>query len=794
MIRSLYTKIVKRYVLHWGFTLYLALIWYLFILPQNLFNKPLSTILEANDGRLLSAKIAADEQWRLPPSDTIPEKFTQCLVQFEDKRFFSHPGIDLIAIVRAIGLNIKHRKIISGGSTISMQVIRLSRGDQKRTLYEKLIELILATRLELKFSKTEVLKLYSSNAPFGGNVVGLESASWRYFGKPSSLLSWGEAATLAVLPNSPGLIHPGRNRNSLLLNRDALLRRLHNNGIIKKQELNLALSEPIPEEPTSLPSNAPHLLTYLQKNGISGRLKTTIDFPLQNEVNKIVSTQANYLGFQGIYNIAVLVLDIENNTVLAYVGNDPGAGQQHAGYVDIIQSPRSTGSILKPFLYASALTNGEILPNALLPDVPLSIAGYKPENYLQSYDGVVPAAKALSRSLNVPFVKLLQQYGVPRFYNKLRAAGFTTLNNPPDHYGLSLILGGAECTLWDVTNAYAGLARTLNSYFDNSQKKTLSSPFKKAIIIKATPKAILTNNMANQSLPFTSDAIHFTFQAMSEVIRPDSEGDWKRFDASRKIAWKTGTSYGYKDAWAIGVDTKYAVGVWVGNADGESRPGLIGVYSAAPLLFEVFQKLPPTGKWFETPFDDLEQAVVCKESGFLAGEFCPFDTTWTTRNALQSKVCPFHKLLHLTEDEKYQVSVNCIAPNQMVNKGWFVLTPSEEYYFRKKHPDYLSPPPMHPNCSGSENSENLPIELIYPNSPSIIVPPRDLNGYINKVILKASHRNPKMTLFWHLDNVYLGSTTGLHTMEIVPTDGKHVIVVVDEDGNTIRREFEIKIK
>lgn len=773
---------------------YLFYLIFLFSLPAKLFQEPLSTVLEARDGRLLSAQIAEDEQWRLPPADSLSDKFVKCLLQYEDKRFYYHPGVDPVALLRAAWLNLKHQRIVSGGSTISMQVIRLSRKNKPRTLSEKLIEIILASRLELKYSKSDILKLYANNAPFGGNVVGLESASWRYYNKPSPLLSWGEAATLAVLPNSPAMIHPGRNRDVLRRKRNELLEVLFRRKIIDEAEKQLAQSEPIPETPVPLPSNAPHLLSYFQQNGRSGRLKTSIDFNLQKQLNDLAVAHWSHLKFQGINNLAILVLDIESNQVLAYVGNSPLAGSEHGQYVDIIQAPRSSGSILKPFLYASALSNGEILLQSLLTDIPISIAGYKPENYLQSYDGVVPADKALSRSLNVPFVKLLQEHGVARFYSTLQRLGFTSLNRPPDHYGLSLILGGAECTLWDVTNAYAGMARTLNGYYELSQNQRITAPYVKAELLHGERRGQSPKLLNTDKLPLSPDAIHFTFQAMAQVVRPGAEGDWQRFEASRRIAWKTGTSFGFRDAWAVGVDTKYAVGVWVGNADGEGRTGLVGVYTAAPLLFDVFKKLPATNKWFEEPYEEMQEAVVCQQSGYLANQYCPKDTVFSIKKALRSSVCSFHKLVHLTPDGRYSLSMQCRKNRELQSRSWFILPPAEEYYYRKKHPEYQPPPPLHPDCISSGSQSGTPLELIYPATSTLLVPPKDLSGELNTIILKASHRDPNATVFWHLDNKFLGSTKGIHTMQIEPIAGKHQIVVVDESGNTAERWVEIKLE
>lgn len=781
---------MSRHPMLWVMLAYILYILYLISLPIQLFNEPNSTVLVDKHGQLLSAQIAADEQWRLPLSDTIPWKFIQCLIHYEDKRFFQHIGFDPIAMLRAAWLNLKNHKIVSGGSTLTMQVIRLSRKNKRRTFFEKVVETILATRLELKYSKADILKLYVAHAPFGGNVVGLESASWRYFNKPSSLLSWGEAATLAILPNSPALIHPGKNRSALLKKRNDLLKLLSKRKVIDEYDRDLALAEPLPEAPLTLPSHTPHLLSYLKKVGKTGRIKTSLDFNIQLQLNDLANAHCKNLKFLGIHNLAILVIDIQTNQVVAYVGNCPQAGKDHGQFVDIIQAPRSSGSILKPILYAAALSDGEILPQSLLTDIPMTFSGYQPNNYLSTYDGVVPADKALARSLNVPFVQLLQQYGVPRFHSKLQQVGLTTLTNPPEHYGLSLILGGAECTLWDITNTYAGMARVLNNHYEVFKKKTLPNPFTKASIL--FNESIEPN--PTRSFPLTPDAIHFTFQAMKEVVRPNEEGDWKRFEAERRIAWKTGTSYGFKDAWAVGVDSRFAVGVWVGNADGEGRPGLIGIHTAAPVLFDTFKKLPVAKDWFAVPYDEMEEVIVCSSSGFLANEFCPRDTVLSIKRALNTRPCPFHKRIFLSKNSKYRLDRVCHDHWQSAQShNWFILPPAEEYYYRKKHPEYLPPPPFHPLCNGTNDPVDNPLELLYPNTNTVLIPPKELDGRTNLIVLEASHRDANAVVFWHLDNNYLGSTKEIHTMEVMPTEGKHQIVIFDESGNMVKRWVEIKL-
>ncbi|MBR4427833.1 MAG: transglycosylase domain-containing protein, partial [Clostridia bacterium] len=433
----------------------LLLLW-LFSLPRELFRGvPYSTVVESAEGELLGARIADDGQWRFPPCDTVPARFAAALVQFEDRHFYWHPGVDPGAVLRAIRDNVRSGHVVSGGSTITMQVIRLSRG-RERTLWQKFVEAFKATRLEARCPKSRILALYASNAPFGGNVVGLDAAAWRYFGRPPEELSWAEAATLAVLPNAPSAIHMGRGREELLAKRNRLLGRLLEHGDISRETYEAALEEPLPGEPLPLPSHAFH---YVESAPHGVRTRSSIQYHLQLAVEEAVRRRSDALAAEGVADMAAVVMDNASGAVVAYVGNSSPERERPGRQVDIASAPRSTGSILKPFLYAGALSAGVILPRTLLPDVPVNLGGFAPQNFDRQFYGAVPANEALARSLNVPSVFLLRKYGVERFYEDLRAMGLTTLTQPAGHYGLALILGGAEGRLTEITAAYSAIVR-----------------------------------------------------------------------------------------------------------------------------------------------------------------------------------------------------------------------------------------------------------------------------------------------------------------------------------------------
>ncbi|PAM92052.1 penicillin-binding protein 1C [Flavobacterium sp. IR1] len=762
---------------------FVLLLLYYFAIPRTLFQEPYSTVIESKEGELLGAKIARDGQWRFPAQDSVPDKFKKCIVYFEDEYFYKHPGFNPVAMVNAIKQNRRAGKVVRGGSTLTQQVIRLSRKGKGRTYFEKIIEIILATRLELGYSKNEIVELYAAHAPFGGNVVGLEMASWRYFGVQSNQLSWAENATLAVLPNAPSLIYPGKNQIKLLNKRNRLLLKLQKEGIIDKQTYELAIEEPLPQKPYDLPQIAPHLLQRIAKNEEGTRVKTTIDFALQNRVNQIAKYYYNQYKQNEVHNLAILVIDVSNRNVMSYVGNSP-ADKYHQKDVDIISAPRSTGSILKPLLYASMLDDGELLPNTLVADVPTQISGYTPENYNLTFDGAVPAHRALSRSLNIPAVLMLQDFGVNKFYEELQKFKLRDINKTPDHYGLSLILGGAESNLWDLCRTYAGLSSTLN-YFTKNQGKYRTKEFAE-INYKNDLEADFGEESTQKNI-LGAGSIWLTYNAMEEVNRPEGDEAWKFYDSSLKIAWKTGTSFGNRDAWAIGTNSKYVVGIWVGNATGEGRPTLTGVSSAAPILFDVFNLLPRQ-KWFQTPYNDLTAVEVCSLSGYLAKEECPKIKQWVSVKGKATVVCPYHRTVHLDKTEQFQVNSSCESIDNIVTKSWFVLPPVMAWYYKSQHIAYQPLPPFKEDCQGTQSAT---MDFIYPKPNSKIYLTKNFNSEVQPVILKVAYSERDKELFWYLDDVYKATTKTFHELQITPTVGTHYITVVDAYGNEIRRKIEI---
>lgn len=759
----------------------------LFALPKPLFKQDYATVICDHEGKLLGAKLAQDEQWRFPPADTIAFKFRTAIRVYEDEYFNYHPGVNPVSIIRASLQNIKAGKVVSGGSTITMQVVRMALGNPKRTFPQKLYEIVLALKLDLSYSKQEILAQYVYHAPFGGNVVGLSAASWRYFGRPAGQLSWAEVAALAVLPNDPSSIFPGKNETDFLVKRNFLIDKLYRKGYIDHEQSFLAKEEPLPGKVKPLPNLAYHLLQRIEAEHEEANLvHTTLDYQLQYHTREKVHLYSQKMAANGIHNAAAIIIDITTGNTLAYVGNVDGSDGNHGQYVDIISSKRSPGSILKPILYASALDEGILLPKELLPDIPLVYRGFAPKNFDKKFRGAVPADKALTSSLNVPFVFLLKEYGYEKFHHKLIQMGLTSLNKPPGHYGLSLILGGAETSLWDVTAMYAGLARSLLFFNANPLNDTQGNNYYHPNSYDLY-KVDKSKTKTNHKRILEPSSIYYTFLALQELRRPEEQTGWELFGSARQIAWKTGTSYGFRDAWAIGLNSKYLVGIWIGNADGEGRPGLTGIRAAAPLMFDIFSLLDGDAI-FENPYNKEEP--ICKISGLRATEFCT-DTIMMTlpQMMLEGKLCTYHKNLHLSKDSVSQVNSSCYPISSMKEVSWFVLPAVQSWYYKQYHPNYNEPPPFLRGCT-PDNSSGV-MELIYPRQFTKVFVPVEQDGNPGLAVFEVAHREINTTIYWHLDSEYLGSTNHFHQMGIRPQKGQHVLTLVDEKGNELQTKFEV---
>ncbi|WP_185969000.1 penicillin-binding protein 1C [Carboxylicivirga sp. M1479] len=768
----------KRRALRWlGITIPTIVCFYLIIpFSSPLFKEEYSTIVKADNGSLLHIFINDNEQWYFPPDTAaVPEKLKSAVVAFEDEQFYQHWGINVKAILRAMWQNIQHGRIVSGASTIPMQIARMSQ-PKKRTYFNKLREIGLAIKLDLHYSKEELLKFYLDHAPYGGNVIGYRTAAFKFYGKDANLLTWGEAATLAVLPNAPGMIYPKGTTAPLRNKRNRLLKKMLDKEVISEQNHRLALLEDLPDRFIPFESHAPHLARRLKSaNPNQWLLQTTLDETIQKRCVQLADKYRKIYAPYDINNLSILVADTKTGAIKAYVGSPDFFDAQHGGQVDGVMAPRSSGSILKPFLYALSIDEGIILPQSYIRDLPTFFDGFSPRNANREFQGVATAHESLVRSLNIPAVRLLNYYGVYQFYSFLKLAGTSTLFRSADEYGLPLILGGAEVKMWDMVKLYRGLAN--NGVF--SENYLLQEE--------------QTNKASAQLI--SNGSCQLTLNMLKDLKRPGSEYFWERFSSSRPIAWKTGTSFGHKDAWAIGVIPEYTIAVWCGNFDGEGNKNIGGAATAGPILFDILQMLPlkSNNTWFEVAEMDYKPMRVCALSGFRATDACPeVDTLMVPEEMKPLRTCDYHQFKYYSLDIQYQCCSNCWNEIGRVKKVVTVYQPDIAFYLQKKG-QYIAPAKSHyPKCKAYTTSNSL--KIIYPNPNAKLFLPRDFDGHLQGVVCKAAHQNQNTKIYWYLNEQFIGHTSGENKMEMKFKNGWNHLKVIDEYGSADEQHILATLK
>ncbi len=742
-----------------------------FIQPVPLhFRASYSTVITDTHNTILRVFLTDDEQFCLPPDDSIdvPDKLITSVVAYEDNYFFIHPGINPLSIVRALYNNMSKGTITSGASTITMQLARIHKG-RSRTVFNKIIEMFESIRYELHLSKSEILKAYLNHAPYGGNIIGYRTASQKYYKKEVSQLTWAEATLFAVLPNAPSDLNLIKNRSRLIKKRNTLLQKLLDQGTISSSIYELSLLESLPGLPESFPFEAQHISRHLKNSfpHASAPIKTSIDGEIQKRTQKKLTQHLQHLSQFGIENGAVLIVENSTGLVRAYCGSQQFTDLKHTGMVDGVRASRSSGSILKPFLYALAMDQGHISPWSTLLDIPSYYDSYSPHNASDEFDGIVTLEEALTRSLNVPAVRMLFTIGVNSFYQFLKDAEVTTLTRSPGGYGLPLILGGVEVNLWDMVQLYRALS--LKGSFSNIS----------VLQQDTTSKRILS--------PTSSESI---LKIISRVDRPGVEEYWDRFSGKTDIAWKTGTSYGHKDAWAMGTNAHYTIGVWIGNFDGTSNTNLAGARSAGPLLFELFSSLVNTENydWINSPSPDLPRATICQKTGYTASKNCPTVDTLLYAQSNKLALCPYHVSYTINSDSSYRVCSRCWN-NKHHAASYLKYPPAVINVFRKKGIPFIPIPPHNPHCPVIQNDNELAIT--YPPNKANIIIARDYNEAYQKIVLTAAHQQSNATIYWYLNDHYLGTTTSKHTMAVTSKVGPQLLTILDQQGSQISQNFNV---
>ncbi|MBD3225937.1 MAG: penicillin-binding protein 1C [Caldithrix sp.] len=746
-------------------------------LPHPLFDNDYSTVVYDRDGHILRVYLNDDEQWLWPPqNEPLPHKLTQAVLHFEDRYFYWHPGVNPLSLVRAAWQNLTSGRIVSGASTVTMQVARLMQ-PKSRTYGHKLLEMLQAVKIECLYSKNDILTQYLNHAPYGGNIIGYRAASWRYFRKPPEQISWAEAATLAVLPNAPGLIAPQKDGAALRKKRNRLLRRLADHTVIDEETHDLAVQEPLPQAEYPFPCNAPHLADHLRvEHPGQNVFRTTIDQSLQQAVKDLADDHHQYLQTLGIPNLAVLVVDNTTGAVRAYIGSQNYFDRENKGAIDGVQALRSSGSILKPFLYALSMDAGIILPQTRIRDIPSFYHGFSPANADERYRGIVRADQALIQSLNVPAVRLLNTYGLYDFYHFLKQAGISSLFRKANAYGLPLILGGADVRLWEMAGMYRGLAR--NGAFEgihclqdeNTRPKTKERPL------------------------ISPGAVHLTRQILTQLKRPGSAYYWQLY-GSQPLVWKTGTSYGSRDGWAIGVNPRWTIAVWTGDFDGSENANISGARCAAPLLFDIFNYLPKEqGQTkFPAPQGAFKRIDICKQTGYAAGQDCADIVRMRApRSTRGMKRCPYHRSFFVSADSSEQVCSLCWQSGRYHKITRLIYPPAVQQFLRERGMVSTSLPLHRRSCPSLKGADVL--SIIYPQPNSHLWIPKDYDGNYQKITMRAAHGQNDQQIFWYLDRQYMGRSENRHSKAFRLQKGWHELEVIDGQGRSQKVRFYANLR
>lgn len=744
---------------------------YLVPLPARL-SAPVSTLVLDRDEHWMRVHVTRDGggMVRIPVRrDELPERLVEAVLDFEDRRYAWHLGVDPLAIARAAWLNLTTGRVVSGGSTITMQVARMLER-RPRTLSAKLVEMARAVQLELRYSKDEILELYFNLAPYGGNLEGVGAAAYYYFEKPVSRLSLDEAATLAALPNSPTVLAPGRGRDKLAKRRNDVLARMAANGVVTADEAERAMHTPVTAARRTAPFVAPHLAEKVrQLHPGRPRLHTTIERELQLRAEKLLTDHVDRLTAHGITNGALVIIDNETRKVRAYVGSRAFFDAASQGQVDGADALRSPGSTLKPFVYALGLERGVIGMNTLLEDVPLRYKDWEPSNFDGKWHGMVAAKDALAQSLNIPAVKVAQAVEPRGLVELLRLAGVRAVKADPTKYGLASVLGGVDLSLLELTNLYATLAR---GGLHRGYKLLEDDP--------DGPEVRL----------YSPEAAYSVTEILTDVRRPELPESWRDAVALPRVAWKTGTSYGRRDAWAVGVTRRWSVGVWVGNFDGRGVPELVGVESAAPLLFALLPLLPgvATDPWIDQP-PGLVRREVCALSGARPGPGCAHVTTELALPQAPAAPCALHVVLDIDDDSGLRLCSRCRAGHRH-HPETFVAWPASVVGHLREAGVMAAPLPAHnPACAHGLGGEPPVIRAPNDGDEFVIRPGVPLEHQQIALIGSAAGGGP---LFWFVDDALQAQTEGGSAVMLDPVHGTHRLVAVDAEGR--RSSVSIRVR
>jgi len=728
-----------------------------------------STIITDSKGEVIHAFLTNDQKWRMKTElEEISPLLRKTIIEKEDRYFYSHPGINALAITRAFAKNILRLKRTSGASTITMQVARALE-PKRRTYFNKLIEMFRALQLEYRYNKNEILQLYLNLVPYGGNIEGVKSASILYFKKNPDHLSLAEITALSIIPNRPSSLVMGKHNDRIVQERNRWLQKFAQDKVFTQKEIADALSEPLTATRGTVPQLIPHLAWKLKQQG-GDIIKTNIELNTQLKTEKLVADYSRILTLKNIRNAAVIIIDNKTHNVITYVGSASFTDTIDGGQVNGAKAIRQPGSTLKPLLYGLCIDAGLMTPKAVITDVAVNFSGYAPENYDKQFNGYVTMEYALEHSLNIPAVKGLQMLGRDPFIQKLGDCDFQQIKKDQRKLGLSMILGGCGATLEELTGLYSVFA-------NNGQY----------LPPRYTQDSF---QQAGQGIKILTPAATFMInEILSKVNRPDFPLNWQSTEHMPKIAWKTGTSYGRRDAWSIGYNRKYTVGIWTGNFSALGIPELSGANIATPLLFKIFNTIDYDSdeEWFTQP-KDCDIRMVCSETGLPPGEHCPNTVTdYFIPLVSTSQLCNNLQEIAISANEKISYCKSC-QPAEGYKKKWYrVVSPEMQRYYEERHIVYEKIPPHNPDC-----------ERVFKDGGPAITSPRNGSEYfISKkhpepLQLSCNVGNDVHKVYWYINNQFYKSDEVHNRQFFMPEEGPVKISCTDDKGRN--RDIWIRVK
>ncbi len=754
--------------------------------PYAELERPPALIVEDRNGEPLRFFLPADDHWRFPVRlSELPPELPKALVASEDRRFWSHPGVDLPAIGRAAVANFRAGEVVSGASTIPMQIARMA-SPRRRTLWAKMIEAVRAVQLTAHVSKRRQLEIYLNLTPYGGNLEGVGAASWFYFGKPASQLSLGEIALLTALPRSPSRYDPTSHPVEARAARDRVLRQLAQRGAFSKSEIAEGLRQPLPTKKRRAPFEAPHFAERIARLSPGrARVRTTIDAATQRSAEELVRRRISELRALGIGNASTVVIELEGEgrrSLRALVGSAGYDETSFQGQVDGSAARRSPGSTLKPFLYAMAFDDGRVLPESYLLDIPTDFGGYVAENYDDVYRGRSTVRDALIHSLNACAVRLLSEVGLERFHKQLLAGGLSTLDRPSSSYGLPLILGAGEVTLLDLVNLYAtlgqgGLTRPVDMVVpEKSAQSRLRG-------VETSPKRL-----------YSAEAAALTTEILTDLKRPDLPESWQLATGVPAVAWKTGTSYGHRDAWAVGVSGRYAIGVWVGNFDGTPRQGISGSEHAGPLLFDLFRAIDRSAGSAGSPKIPrglrIEPIELCAVSRQLPTPDCPnrIQTVYLPGKT-HLVACPIHRRAFVDAKTGELLGGDCLnRPYRSVVLEFF--PPELVAWWLSQGMAVPSIPQPSPDCASLPGHE--PPKIVSPDPFTPYRLRKDAPASDQRIPLIARVGVGASRVWWYQNGILVASGAPGEKLFLAAEPGEHRLVVTDDFGRSDRGAYRVE--